>query len=232
MPPRSYRLGGRQATATATREKILEATRALIGGKGDLIEFSMEAVADKAGVSRMTVYNQFESRIGLLDALADHLAARGGMHRMREVFGQPDLESGVRRFVEVFVGFWASDRVTLRRMRAMGVLYPSLHGGALGRDAWRQEAASRLIAMFDAGGRGARRTLPPHSAELLSALTSFEMFDVLCSEARTPEEVARMISDAALELFAAVPHAAPRTRRAGVRRPSARRETGAASAES
>jgi AcrR family transcriptional regulator len=198
MPPRPYTLGSRRDATEATRERILEAARALIGGKGDLDDFSMDGVAEKAGVSRMTVYNQFESRTGLLDALADHLATRGGMQRMREVFGQPDLEAGIRRFVQVFVHFWASDRTTLRRMRAIGVLFPSLHKGLPARDAWRLEAATNLLARF---GDARREALPPNSAELLSALTSFETFDELCTETRTPEEVAEMLAEVALTLL-------------------------------
>jgi AcrR family transcriptional regulator len=225
MPPRNYTLGERGAARAATREKILEATRLLLGGKGDLGEFSMEAVADKAGVSRMTVYNQFESRTGLLDALADHLAARGGMHQMREVFGAADLESAVRRFVQVFVGFWASDRVTLRRMRALGVLYPSLHGGLPGRDAWRREAADNLFAMFGGRTKTSSPALPPNAAELLAAITSFDTFDSLSVGSRTPDEVARLITETAfrvLGLSASPVPSRPRGRagRRGARNPT------------
>jgi AcrR family transcriptional regulator len=198
MSPRSYDLGRRRPAAEATRERILEAARALVGGKGDLAEFSMEAVAAKAGVSRMTVYNQFESRTGLLEALADHLAVRGGMQRLREVFGRPDLEGAVRKFVEVFVGFWASDRTTLRRMRALGVLFPSLHRGLPARDAWRLEAARNLLARHGLAPAAPEDGRGPDAAELLAALTSFDVFDSLCREPRTPEDVARTISEIAL----------------------------------
>ena len=56
MAPRPYDLGRRRRAADATRTKILEAARALLGGKSEVAEFSMESVAAKAGVSRMTVY--------------------------------------------------------------------------------------------------------------------------------------------------------------------------------
>src|SRR5580693_8188090 len=138
MTPRHYEMGRRREATDVTRAKILAATRQIIGGKGDLDGFSMHAVAKKAGVARMTVYYQFASREALLEALADHLGQRGGMQRMREVFTEPDPERALRRLVEVFVGFWATDRRTLRRLRAMGVVSPGQDKGPRDRDSWRR----------------------------------------------------------------------------------------------
>jgi AcrR family transcriptional regulator len=45
----------------------------------DFSEFSMAAVASKAGRSRLTLYYQFESQTGLLEALYHHIARRGEM---------------------------------------------------------------------------------------------------------------------------------------------------------
>ncbi len=146
MSPRKYDLGRRRDGSDATREKILEATRSLFGGKGDLDGFSMDAVAGKAGVARMTVYNQFHSQGLLLEALADHIAARAGMQRIGEAFVEPRPDEAVRKFVATFVGLWASDRVVLRRLRAMGVLVPSLYRKVRERDEWRREAARNLVA--------------------------------------------------------------------------------------
>lgn len=193
MCPRKYDRTRREQAAEATRGRILEAARALIGGKGDLGKFSLDAVARRAGVARMTVYYQFDSRAGLLDALADHLAARGRMSRMREVFLAPDLEGGLSKLIEVFVGFWASDRVTLRRLRAMGVVFPRDASAAVDRDAWRREAITNLLGRHrgPATGRG------PASSDLvdaLSALTSFETFDQLCTSGRSPDAVARLVT--------------------------------------
>jgi AcrR family transcriptional regulator len=41
----------------------------------------------------MTVYYQFHSRLRLLEALYDHLAARGQMFRLAEAFHEPDPRS-------------------------------------------------------------------------------------------------------------------------------------------
>lgn len=196
MSPRSYDAPQRRADAEATRTRILEAARALIGGKGDLEGFSMETVARKAGVSRMTVYYQFQSKAGLLEALADHLAARGGMSRLRLAFTEADPEVALRRLVETFVRFWASDRMTLRRLRAMAVVSPSASAGPRNRDAWRREAVATIAGRF-----AGRRRVPESVIDLLTTLTGFETYDALAGAGRSSEEIERTVFEAALRLL-------------------------------
>jgi AcrR family transcriptional regulator len=201
MSPRRYELGRRRGSTEATRAKILEATRGLLGGKGDLVEFSMEAVASKAGVSRMTVYNQFHSQARLLEALADHLAEKGGMHRIAESFLEPRPDEAVRKFVATFVGLWASDRLLLRRVRAMGLVVPTVFRKVRDRDAWRREAARNLVRKLGVPKPGARSPDAEWAADLLTSMTSFEVFDALCDEARSPEALARSLSDTLVRLW-------------------------------
>src|SRR2546430_2914681 len=44
--------------------------------------FSIEAVARRADVARMTIYHQFGSKMGLLEALCDSLAVTGEMEQL------------------------------------------------------------------------------------------------------------------------------------------------------
>ncbi|HEV2429291.1 MAG TPA: TetR/AcrR family transcriptional regulator [Thermoplasmata archaeon] len=191
MSPRRYDLGRRRGPSEATRLRILDGARALLGGKTDPSEFSMEAVGRKAGVSRMTVYNRFHSEAGLLEALADHLAFRGGMQRMPEVFAEPDPGEAVRKFVGIFAGFWASDRLLMRRLRAFGVLHPSLFRALRDRDEWRRTAAENLLRRVRPVG--ALALDDRSAAALLASLTSFETFEALSAPARPPEEVADLL---------------------------------------
>lgn len=218
MSPRRYDAPGRRAAAAGTRERILEAARAIVGGKGDLDAFSMETVARRAGVARMTVYYQFRSRAGLLEALADHLAARGGLRAMREVFLEANPEAAFRRLVATFVRFWASDRVTLRRLRAMAVVFPSQDRGPRDRDAWRREAVSHLYRRIAPRGTGPAGLSEAEAIDLLTSLTSFETYDALAVGHRDPERVVQLLDAMARGAWGGArpptgPDRAPRRRR-------------------
>lgn len=79
----------------------------------------MDAVARRADVARATVYYQFRSKTGLLEALCDDLAEAGQMRDLPGAFADPDPRTPVRRLIVVFAGFWAADRVVMRRLRAV-----------------------------------------------------------------------------------------------------------------
>src|SRR5215217_1393081 len=82
MSPRPYRLGERESAIQQTRDRIIEAARALLTTHDAFTSFSIEAVARQADVARMTVYYQFGSKVGLLEALCDTLAANGGIRQL------------------------------------------------------------------------------------------------------------------------------------------------------
>src|SRR3989442_13135299 len=77
MSPRPYRLGRRQPAAQRTRARVLRAARQLLTARAGAEPFSVDAVARRAGVARMTVYHRFGSRRGLLEALFHSLPAGG-----------------------------------------------------------------------------------------------------------------------------------------------------------
>src|SRR5205814_2040847 len=72
--PRQYRLGRRQELVDRTAQSILSAARDLVSQK-PAEAVSVGAIARHAGVSRLTVYQRFGSRSGLLAALAPISAA-------------------------------------------------------------------------------------------------------------------------------------------------------------
>src|ERR671934_724490 len=90
MSPRPYRLGQRRVAAEQTRARVIAAARELLMASGGFAGFTIDAVARQAGVARMTVYYQFGSKAGLLEALFDDLASRGGVAQLRAAFSRPD----------------------------------------------------------------------------------------------------------------------------------------------
>ncbi|MBV8841133.1 MAG: helix-turn-helix transcriptional regulator, partial [Alphaproteobacteria bacterium] len=78
MSPRRYNSPGRDAAAAQTRERIVAAAAGILATAEGMPDFSLEAVAKAAGVTRLTVYNQFGSRRAVLEAVFDQVALRGG----------------------------------------------------------------------------------------------------------------------------------------------------------
>src|SRR5579863_3034972 len=106
----------RQAAGDVTRERILAAAHELLAAE-DVSELTMDALARKADVARLTVYYQFDSKAGLLEALYDYIAKRGQMERLAEVFRQGnDPLRTLHDFIQIFARFWGSDRNVIRRL--------------------------------------------------------------------------------------------------------------------
>jgi AcrR family transcriptional regulator len=198
LSPRPYRLGQRQAASDETRTRIIEAAR-------DILEtadsFSIDAVAKKAGVARMTVYYQFSSKRGLLEALFDYLAARGGMPKLPLAFQRPDPIEALEQVIKVFAHFWASDREVLRRLRGMAALDPELDEVLLARNEGRRNGLRAIVGRLPKERRAQTQSIAD-TVDLLHTLISFESFDLLAGKTRTPEDVAPIIQRAARLILA------------------------------
>ncbi len=189
MSPRPYQLGQRQAAADETRARILAAARELLVSSAGFAGFSMEAVARQADVARMTVYHQFGSKVGLLEALMDDLAARGQMDRLAAAFHQPEALDALDMFIAAFGRFWSSDRLAVRRLRGLATLDPEIEQALRVRDEWRRQGLRVIMQRIaESYGRPAPEAVD-EAIDLLFTLTSFETFDTLAGAARTPEAV-------------------------------------------
>src|SRR5215813_1170825 len=203
MKRRPYRLGQRQTTVAQTRARIVAAARALLAAPDGFSGFTVDAVAGQAGVARMTVYNQFGSKMGLLEALFDDLAARGLVTRLRAAFGRPEPREALDELVAAFGSFWHSDRVLIRRIRGLSLIDADFERAVRARDERRREGIRTIL------GRCAEKyNHPPPGAldemtDILHTLTSFDTFDNLAGTAHTPEEVVPLVcrlTHAVLEL--------------------------------
>jgi AcrR family transcriptional regulator len=193
MSARPYRLGLRQAAAEQTRQRILTAARSLLAAPRGLSAFTIDAVAKQAGVARMTVYHQFGSKSGLLEALCDTLAVRGGIQQMGNVYREADPLAAMDQFFAVFAGFWDSDRLVIRRLNSLGALDPVLERVLRGRAERRRQHTSALVGrLTEALGRPTLESF--HEAvAILHTLSSFETFDCLAGGKRSPLAVVAVV---------------------------------------
>src|ERR1700758_5018624 len=105
MSSRPYRSKVRTEAAGETRARIVAAAAELLGTT-PYVPFSLESVAKKAGVTRLTVYNQFGGRRALLEAVFDQTAATAGLDRLGEVMAMPDPHRSLALIVDRFCAFW------------------------------------------------------------------------------------------------------------------------------
>jgi AcrR family transcriptional regulator len=186
MSPRPYNLGKRREAIDQGRQQVLDAARSLLAQPGGSA-FTVDAVARRADVARATVYYQFGSKPGLLEAVCDHLADRGGLAGLPAAFTEPDPRKGLDLFVGCFGRFWAADRAATRRLRALAVLDPEVGAVITARDQRRRDGLAVLVARLPD-----RPADPDHLVRVLTALTSFEMFDAL---AGPDQDLTTVVSD-------------------------------------
>jgi hypothetical protein len=80
----------------------------------------------------------------------------------------------------------------------MGVIFPEDAGGPRDRDAWRREAVSNLLQRHGYRIEGAKHGGEADVVDTISTLTSFEVFDLLLTESRKPEDVVSIVLTLAL----------------------------------
>jgi AcrR family transcriptional regulator len=158
------------------RARVLEAAHGLLAN-AETADFSVDSVARQAGVTRQTIYNHFGTRSDLIEALFDLMAMRGGMAGMASVMQETDAVVMLRKFVELFVGFWSSDRVAIRRVHALAALDTELGRIDRARNERRRMAANRVLDALC--NRFGKPELPDRAEALalLFTVTSFEFFD-------------------------------------------------------
>src|SRR5260370_6331597 len=99
----------RMAAGAAKRDRVIKAAARSLREDASIATFSLDAVAKAAGVTRLTVYHQFGSRRGLLEAVFDDIARQGGLARIPEAMAIPDPRAALDRLGGIFCPFWNRD---------------------------------------------------------------------------------------------------------------------------
>lgn len=193
MSPRPYRMERRREATDQNRDRILAAARELLASEEASARFSLEEVARRADVARMTVYYQFGSLVGLLQGLCDSLAMAGGMSHLADAFRQPDALAAVDRFVAVFMDFWHSDRPVMRALGALAVLNPEVAAVLDERYDWRRKGVRVLLERVAQQTGGPTPKRMKEAADLLYLLTSFSTYDTLALPGRSHAAVTRLV---------------------------------------
>ncbi len=206
---RPYHMVRRKAATEQNRARILAAARALLLAD-DFSEFSMEAVARKAGVIRPTLYYQFGSKAGLLEELYNYIARRGNMHELANVFryGNDPLQH-LTEFIRFFANFWQSDREVIRRLHALGAIDCVIGQGLRDRNERRRNGVRVIVERYEHTYLTLSPIQKPMAIDTLHMLTSFETFDALAVPGRTLEDVVGMLRKLAYDAIGYLPKFTP-----------------------
>jgi len=175
MATRRYMTSTRQKPPSDTVERVLEAAADLVA-EDVFHSATMEDLAERAGVSRATVFSRFGSKVGVLEALSTRCAGGPEMAAIRAALEIPDPLEALDALVEASSAVWERQGYILIQLKAIVVLEPE---ASVLIDAQRddQRAAVEHIArglaragLLREGWTAAR------AAAALHALTSVDTF--------------------------------------------------------
>ncbi|MBO0802764.1 MAG: TetR/AcrR family transcriptional regulator [Nocardiopsaceae bacterium] len=184
--PAPERPGRRAAGVERTRGAIVAAGRECLIADG-YHRLGLEAVADRAQVTRVTIYRQFGSRLGLLEAIAEDLSARSGIvHAMRQVAAASDAASAFRALVHELCRFWASDPGLLRRLVSLDAVDPDARDLIQRREDWTYRQVAATVERLAAEDRVLEPFDALTAAAVVSAVTSFQSCDEMARRTGIP----------------------------------------------
>ncbi len=141
----------------------------------------------------MTVYNQFNSKAGLLEAVFDQVAQHGQVHRLAEAASEPDPDQGLARFVHACCALWASNRIVQRRLVGLAAVDPDIEAALHAREQRRAGAARAVLSRLPGPeSRLGLRQLDTAVGRLM-ALTSFATVDALAGPHGDPLASAQLV---------------------------------------
>ena len=201
MSTQAYRRRG-AARSQETRRRITVAVRELLA-EGAFHSSTVEQVAERAGVSRATVYQHFRSRIDLVDAICDTFDANPALLRLREMVAGDDPAAALADTVALCVRFWSSEDAVLAQLYGIIALDEAAADLVVRQRADRAGEMRRLARTL-ARAKALREGVSEGRAhELLMVLTSYETFRELRAAGLSDRRVTTLLQGAAGDLLAA-----------------------------
>jgi AcrR family transcriptional regulator len=208
---RSYDASGRRAAAQRRRLSILAAARDLFV-EGGYAATSVQAVAERAGVSLDTVYAVVGRKPQLLLAVHDMALAEGPAplpagqrDYVRAVQEAPTAEAKIRTYASAMARVLPRSVPIMRALREAGATEPEC---AAQHDAISERRAAnmrRLVTDLRATGELRPELSDDDAADLVWSLNSPEWFTLVTSRGRTPEQYADLLADVLLRSLLADP---------------------------
>jgi AcrR family transcriptional regulator len=188
------RTDGKRAAATdATRRAIITAARDLLAAR-QWQQFTIDAVAKRAGVTRVTVYNQVRSKRGLLEALLTDLTERARMDQLVNDTRYLNAAEACASIVLQTCRFWHAERDILRPLFGLAGVDHEVAAMLGQREQWRGEQLRHLLQRLGDEATQQTKLTPDDTLAATLALTSFPTYDSLGALADDPQRAAQLIN--------------------------------------
>jgi AcrR family transcriptional regulator len=173
--------GLRAAGVARTRRSIVAAGRRHLIDRG-YHRLSLEEVAADAGVTRVTIYRKFGSKLGLLEAIADDVAERSQViARVESAAAVTGPPAAFRSLISELCRFWATDPDLFRRLVSLSAVDPEAQHLIDTREQWRYDQVAAVVHRMAAAHRLRQPFGTSQATIVVGAITSFPACDDLAS---------------------------------------------------
>src|SRR5690242_18084248 len=194
MPSRPYRARGRTPRSDATRERIRNAVHELLA-EGRFHDSSVEAVAERAGVARATIYQHFGSRLELVDAICETFDANPALLELRELVELDDPDEALAKTIASTIRFWSSEGAVLSQLYGVAAIDPAAQDLVDRQRADRRGEYERLVRNL--AGAGRLRVPERQALTLLLVLSSYETYRELRAAGLSDQQATTFLQDRA-----------------------------------
>lgn len=158
---------------------------------------TMEDVAERAGVSRATLYLHFRSRLELVDSICDWMAENPALVEIRETVRLPDPGEALAETVSLAMRFWASEDAVLGQLYGVVAVDPAAKDFVERQNGDRRTEMERLARTLRRSGRLRDGVTEKRALALLLLVTSYGSYRELRQGGMSERDTARLLLETA-----------------------------------
>jgi AcrR family transcriptional regulator len=196
MATRAYRAQRRPSRSEQTRDRIMAAVRDLLA-EGKFHESTVEEVAERAGISRATLYQHFRSRVDLVDTICDTFAVNPALVEIRDAVELPDAAAALSETIALSIRFWSSEDAILRQLYGVVAIDPAARDLVDRQREDRRSELKRLARHLKATGQLRSAMTERDALDQLMVLTSYETFRELRDAGRSEQRITQLLQESA-----------------------------------
>jgi len=177
---------------TAVRELLAE---------GSFHETAVEQVAERAGVSRATLYQHFRSRLDLIDAICDTFDANPALQKLRHTVELDDPDAALDETIALAIRFWTTEDAVLAPLYGVEAIDPAARDLVARQRADRRSEIQRLARHLHSSKRLRTGVGEKRAADLLMVFTSYETFRELRLSGLSDAQLTKVLQESARTLL-------------------------------